>query len=63
MLHFLLPILGLGCLCGAWVVVQRWVGKHDPGQPGVEGKCGRCTHHHDSHHAHTPTITREPRRS
>lgn len=48
MLHYGLAILGLSLLCGAWVVVQRWVAKHDPGQPGVEGKCATCNRHRDS---------------
>jgi hypothetical protein len=53
MLQYALAVLGLGILCGAWVVVQRWVGKHDPGQPGVEGKCGRCSHHIDTGRSHS----------
>lgn len=37
-----MAVLGLGVLCGVWVLVQRWVSRHDPEQPGVEGKCGSC---------------------
>jgi len=38
-------VAGLSLLAGAWVLVQQWVGRHDPQQPGVEGsRCGRqCT--------------------
>lgn len=35
-------ILGLGALCGLWVVFQRWIGRVDPEQRGVEGGCGSC---------------------
>ncbi len=37
-----LSILCLGVLCACWVVVQRWIALHDPGQPGVNGKCHSC---------------------
>ncbi|MEW6742975.1 MAG: hypothetical protein AB1486_09460 [Planctomycetota bacterium] len=53
MLKHLLAIVALGVLCGAWFAVQRWVKKHDPEQPGVEGQthCGghgqcRCQKEH-----------------
>lgn len=36
----LLAIAGLSLLCGVWVLVQRWVARHDPEAPGVEGSCG-----------------------
>jgi hypothetical protein len=52
MAQYILAVLGLSALCGAWVVVQRWIAKHDPGQPGVEGKCASCHRHHDSGQAH-----------
>lgn len=32
----------LALLCGAWVAVQRWIASRDPGQPGVEDRCGSC---------------------
>jgi hypothetical protein len=35
-------VAGLGILCGGWVVLQRWIAHHDPGQPGVEDRCGSC---------------------
>jgi hypothetical protein len=36
----LAAVAGLGALCGAWVLVQRWVVRHDPDAPGVEGSVG-----------------------
>jgi len=42
MLAYLAAILGLGLLCGGWVVFQRWISRHDAGAPGVEGRCGTC---------------------
>jgi hypothetical protein len=42
MIQLLVGVLGLGFLCGFWVVVQRFIAKHDPGQPGVEDRCGSC---------------------
>ena len=41
----LVAVVGLALLAGAWVLVQQWVGRQDPQQPGVEGsRCGRhCT--------------------
>ncbi len=33
-------ILGLGLLCGAWVLAQRFFARHDPEAPGVEGRHG-----------------------
>ena len=41
MLQHAVAVLGLGALCGLWIVVQRWVARQDPGQPGVEG-CKSC---------------------
>ncbi len=40
MITYLFSVLGLALLCGCWYVVQRWVAKHDPDAPGVEGSCG-----------------------
>lgn len=41
-MNHLLAILGLGLLCAAWFLVQHWVKRHDPDQPGVENHqhCG-----------------------
>ena len=48
-------VLGLGALCGAWVLVQLFFAKHDPGAPGIEkfhtcGSAKSCKsgggHHH-----------------
>jgi hypothetical protein len=36
-----IAIIGLGALCGAWVLVQQFFARHDPGAPGVE-KCPTC---------------------
>ena len=40
----LLAILGLGAACALWIVLQRWIARMDPEQPGVEGSkgCGMC---------------------
>jgi hypothetical protein len=35
-------VAGVALLCAAWAVVQRFVARSDPGQPGVEGKCAGC---------------------
>ena len=43
MLGHVLAVLGLALLCGAWVLVQRWVSRHDPGAPTVENG-GGCHH-------------------
>lgn len=38
----LAAVLGLALLCGVWVLVQAWIARRDPEQPGVEGsRCGR----------------------
>jgi hypothetical protein len=39
----LLAVLGLSLACALWIVVQRFVARKDPGQPGVEGST-RCGH-------------------
>ena len=44
MLAHLLAAIGLSLLCGAWVLVQRWVARHDPGAPTVESG-GGCRPH------------------
>lgn len=42
----LVAIAVLAVACAAWVVLQRWVARVDPGNPGVErecdGGCGSC---------------------
>jgi hypothetical protein len=41
-----LAVIGLGALLGAWVLFQRWIARHDPDAPGVEGRkgcAGSCT--------------------
>ena len=35
----LAAVIGLGLLCGAWVLFQRWIARADPEAPGVEGGC------------------------
>ena len=36
-----LAVIGLGLLCGAWVLIQQFFARHDPEAPGVE-KCHTC---------------------
>jgi hypothetical protein len=44
MLHDLAAILALAIACAAWVAVQRFVGAHDPGNPGLDRSCdGSCS--------------------
>lgn len=38
----LLAIVAVALLAGGWAGVQRWVARHDPEQPGVEGSCHGC---------------------
>lgn len=41
-IEHLVAVLALALLCGGWVLVQAWVARLDPEQPGVEGsRCGR----------------------
>ncbi len=42
MLGHLIAIAALALLCGAWVLVQRWIARRDPQALGVEGRCGHC---------------------
>ncbi len=35
----LIAVVGLGLLCGGWVLFQRWIAGADPETPGVEGGC------------------------
>ncbi len=48
MLEHLLAVVGLALACGAWVLVQRWVGRRDPEAPTVESYgCGSgCSREH-----------------
>jgi hypothetical protein len=39
MFNVLLAVVGLGLLCGGWVLFQRWIARVDPEAPGVEGGC------------------------
>ena len=43
----LLAVLGLGALCGTWVLVQRLVEQHDPDRARPTGGCGGCSHECD----------------
>ncbi|HEX9733474.1 MAG TPA: hypothetical protein VGG06_16000 [Thermoanaerobaculia bacterium] len=43
MVAHLLAIAGLAVLCGAWVLVRRWVARRDPEAPNVESR-GGCRH-------------------
>ncbi len=47
MLTHLAAVAGLALLCGAWVLVQRWVGRRDPQAPTVKSRgCGSgCSRH------------------
>ena len=42
----LIAIAALAAACAGWVVLQRWVARRDPGNPGVnrecDGGCGGC---------------------
>jgi hypothetical protein len=38
-----LAILALSALCAGWVLLQRWIGRHDPENPGIRRECdGGC---------------------
>jgi hypothetical protein len=39
MLESALAILGLGALCGGWILFQRWIARMDPGAPGIRRSC------------------------
>jgi hypothetical protein len=43
MTGYLIGIVGCALLCGAWVLVQRFLAEHDPEAPGIEGGCGSCS--------------------
>ena len=40
-------VAALGALCAVWAVLQLWITRRDPGNPGVvrecDGGCGSCT--------------------
>jgi hypothetical protein len=42
MLGYLLGIGGLIALCAAWVLLQLWLQRIDPGYRGLQGGCGGC---------------------
>jgi hypothetical protein len=41
----LIIVLGLGLLCGGWVLLQRWIARRDPEAKGPEGGggCSSCS--------------------
>jgi len=42
-MHEAIAILALSALCAGWVVLQRWIERHDPGNPGIRRDCdGGC---------------------
>lgn len=42
-MQYVIAILLLGALCGAWVIFQRWFAKEMPDAPGIERRCDGCT--------------------
>ncbi len=40
-MEHLYPILGLGLLCGGWVLLQGWIARVDP-EIGEAHNCGGC---------------------
>jgi hypothetical protein len=42
----LAAVAALAAVCGLWVLLQRWIERSDPGNPGVkrecDGGCGSC---------------------
>ncbi len=42
-MQYLLAIVGLAVLCGAWVVLQRWIARRAPEVPGPDRACGSCS--------------------
>ncbi len=45
----IVAVLALALACAAWVALQRWIARRDPGNPGLDrgcdGTCGSCTGH------------------
>ena len=35
-------VLGLGALCGAWILVQQWAERQSPGRGHRTSGCGSC---------------------
>ena len=44
----LIAVVGLGALCGTWVLVQRLVDRHNPGRARPTGGCGGCSRECDT---------------
>ncbi|MCA9726643.1 MAG: hypothetical protein R3E12_06750 [Candidatus Eisenbacteria bacterium] len=38
----LIVLAAMTVVCPAWIFFQRWIAKHDPDAPGVEGCRGSC---------------------
>jgi hypothetical protein len=46
----LLAILILAAAAGGWALLQRWLARVDPGNPGLARECdGSCSHCADPH--------------
>ena len=43
MTGYLLPLLAIVVLCGAWAVFQIWLDRHDPEAKRRSLKCGACS--------------------
>jgi hypothetical protein len=41
-----LGVLSLGLVCAGWVLLQRWIARRDPENPGLarscDGTCATC---------------------
>ncbi len=42
MIGYLMPLLAIVILCGAWAVFQIWLDKQDPEAKRRSLKCGAC---------------------
>lgn len=40
---YLIACVGLGLLCGGWVVLQRLASRDDPAAKGLPGGCAACS--------------------
>jgi len=38
----LAAVAALAAACAGWVLVQRWVARRDPDNPGIVRDCGGC---------------------
>ena len=47
MTGYLLPLLAIVALCGAWALFQLWLDKHDPDAKNRSHKCGACSRKDD----------------